>query len=75
MGLIPGSGGSPGLGKAPYSGILAWKIPWAKKPGGLQSMRPQSVGHDRVTEHKRSKKEINNSDKANYYGSRRSRMF
>ena len=55
---------SPGLGKAPYSGILAWKIPWAKEPGGLQSMRPQSVGHDRVTKHRRSKKGINNSDKA-----------
>ena len=31
---------------APCSSILAWKIPWAEEPGGLQSMRPQRVGHD-----------------------------
>ena len=24
---------------APYSSILAWKIPWTEKPGRLQSMR------------------------------------
>ena len=23
---------------APHSSTLAWKIPWAEKPGGLQSM-------------------------------------
>ena len=23
---------------APYSSTLAWKIPWAEEPGGLQSM-------------------------------------
>ena len=23
---------------APYSSILAWKIPWMGEPGGLQSM-------------------------------------
>ena len=26
--------------------ILAWKIPWAENPGGLQSMGLQRVGHD-----------------------------
>ena len=31
---------------APHSSILAWKIPWAVEHGGLQSMRPQRVGHD-----------------------------
>ena len=31
---------------AAHSGILAWKIPWTEKPGGLQSMRSQRVGHD-----------------------------
>ena len=35
----------------PFSSILAWKIPWAEEPVGLQSMGPQSVGHDSVTEH------------------------
>ena len=28
---------------APHSGILAWKIPWAEEPGGLQSMGLQRV--------------------------------
>ena len=27
---------------ATHSSILAWKAPWTEKPGGLQSMRPQS---------------------------------
>ena len=32
-------------GMATYS-ILAWRIPWTEKPGGLQSMRLQRIGHD-----------------------------
>ena len=31
---------------APHSSILAWKIPWTEKPGGLQSMGLQRVEHD-----------------------------
>ena len=31
---------------ATYSSTLAWKIPWTEKPGRLQSMRSQRVGHD-----------------------------
>ena len=27
--------------KATYSSILAWKIPWTKEAGGLQSMESQ----------------------------------
>ena len=27
---------------ATHSSILAWRIPWTKEPGGLQSMRLQS---------------------------------
>ena len=38
-GLIPGSGRSPGGGN--HSSILAWRIPWTEKPGGLQSMGSQ----------------------------------
>ena len=34
---------------APHSSILAWEIPWTKEPGGLQSMRSQTAGHDRAT--------------------------
>ena len=26
---------------AAYSDSLAWKVPWAEEPGGLQSMGPQ----------------------------------
>ena len=29
-----------------HSNILAWKIPWAEEPAGLQSMGLQRVGHD-----------------------------
>ena len=36
---------------ATHSNILAWKIPWTEKPGRLQSMGLQRVGHDRVTSH------------------------
>ena len=25
--------------------ILAWRIPWTEKPGGLQPMKLQRVGH------------------------------
>ena len=29
-----------------HSCILAWRIPWAEEPGGLQSVGSQRVGHD-----------------------------
>ena len=29
---------------APHSSTLAWKIPWAEEPGGLQSMGSRRVG-------------------------------
>ena len=31
---------------ATHSSTLAWKIPWTKKPGRLQSMGSQRVGRD-----------------------------
>ena len=31
---------------ATHSSTLAWKIPWAEEPGGLQSMGSQRVGRD-----------------------------
>ena len=31
---------------ATHSSTLAWKIPWAKEPGRLQSMGSLRVGHD-----------------------------
>ena len=29
-----------------HSSILAWEIPWRQKPGGLQSMGLERIGHD-----------------------------
>ena len=48
-GLTLASGRSPGEGNGNHSCILAWKIPWAEEPGGLQSMGWQRVRHDWVT--------------------------
>ena len=31
---------------ATHSSTLAWKIAWTEKPGRLQSMGSQRVGHD-----------------------------
>ena len=31
---------------ATHSSILAWRIPWAEEPGGLQSIGSQRVRHD-----------------------------
>ena len=31
---------------ATHSSIIAWKIPWTKNPGGLQSMGSHRVKHD-----------------------------
>ena len=33
-------------GMADHSSILAWRIPWTEKPGGLQSMGSHRVGQD-----------------------------
>ena len=35
-----------------YSSILAWKIPWTEKLGGLHSMRSHRVGHDWADTHR-----------------------
>ena len=45
-GLIPGSEDPLEKEKATHSSILAWKILWTEKPGGLQSMGSQRVRHD-----------------------------
>ena len=31
---------------ATHSSILAWEIPWAEEPGGLQSVGSQRVGYN-----------------------------
>ena len=38
---------------ATHSSILVWKIPWTEKPGRLQSIGSQRVGHNLVTENAR----------------------
>ena len=35
VGSNPGLGRSPGGGHGDYSSILAWRISWAQRPGGL----------------------------------------
>ena len=34
---------------APHSSTLAWSVPWAEEPGGLQSLGSLGVGHDWAT--------------------------
>ena len=46
LGLIPGSGRSPGGGHGNHSSIVAWVIPWTEEPGGLQPIGSQRVRHD-----------------------------
>ena len=43
-GLIPGLGTSPGEGNT-VQYFIAWKILWTEKPGRLQPMGLQRVGH------------------------------
>ena len=37
---------NPEKAMAPHSSTLAWKIPWTKEPGRLQSMGLLRVRHD-----------------------------
>ena len=48
-----GGGGGGRVGRdalekeiAPYSSILAWKIPWTEEPGALVSLGSQRAEHD-----------------------------
>jgi len=43
---IPGSERSLEQEMETHSNILAWEIPWTEKPGGLQSIGSQRVGHN-----------------------------
>ena len=43
---------------ATHSSILAWEIPWTEKPGRVQSMGSQRVGHDLVTKHTHTQNSI-----------------
>ena len=50
VGLIPGSGRFPEKEMVTHSSILAWRIPWTEKSGGIQSTGSHKVGHDLVTQ-------------------------
>ena len=45
-GSIPDSGRPLKEDKVTHFRILAWKISWTVEPGGLQSMRSQTDGHN-----------------------------
>ena len=49
VGLISGSGRSPGEGNGNPLQYFAWEIPWTDEAGGLQSMGSQRVRHDLET--------------------------
>ena len=44
-GSIPGLGRSLGEGNGYPPSILAWRIPWAEEPGGLQSIGSPKIRH------------------------------
>ena len=46
VGLIPGSGRSPGGGNGSPLQYSSWKIPWTEEPGRLQSKGSHRVGHN-----------------------------
>ena len=48
-GSIPGLVGPLEKEMATHSSLLAWRIPWTREPGGLQSIGLQRVRHDRAT--------------------------
>ena len=46
VGSIPGQEDPLEEGMATHASILAWRIPWTEKPGGLQTIGSHRVGHD-----------------------------
>ena len=58
--LIPGSGRSPGVGKATCSGILAWKIPQTEELAGYS---PRGCKESDMTEHNTSCRKERVTDK------------
>ena len=53
-------------GMATHSSILAWKITWTEKPGGLQFMKSQRVRHDWSKWSKQASKPIDGANKLKY---------
>ena len=44
--FVAGPGDCSDKALATHSSALAWKLPWAEEPGGLQSMGSLRVRHD-----------------------------
>ena len=51
LGLIPGLGRPPGVGKATHTSILDWKIPWTEEPARLQFTESQSQTWQQLSTH------------------------
>ena len=58
LGLIPGSGRSPGEGNNHQFQHSCWRISWTEEPEVLQSMGSQIIGHNWASKHTQSK--VNN---------------
>ena len=59
---IPGQKDSLEEEMATHSRILAWRIPWAEKPGGLQSMWPQRDMTEQLGTHTQTKAQCPGGD-------------
>ena len=46
MSSIPGPGDPLEEGMVTHSNTFALRIPWIEEPGGLQSIRPHTIGHE-----------------------------
>ena len=62
LGSIPGLGRSPGGGHANPPVFLPGESPWTEKPGGLQSVRSQRIGHDWATKHSSQQHALNHCE-------------
>ena len=47
---------------ASHSSILAWRLPWTKESGRLQSIESQRIGHDLVTEQQQQEGPVGDSN-------------
>ena len=45
LGLVPGSEDLLEEGMPAHSSILTWRIPWTERPGRLEPIGSQRVGH------------------------------
>ena len=58
-------------GMATHSNILAWRIPWTKEPGRLQSLGSQNTGHDWATNAHKTREDLLDSLFSHHQSSKR----